>query len=347
MSEILRFNVTQADARIDQEGNITVNCYYPRNPELISSRAKEDLPWGIHTFEKLLREGYAPLMDQNHPFVPPSAGSIYLFDDQRIVIHRRDRDAPTHKLYHSISAGYPSTTEEMFTAAGLKNLALRESAEECLLITKDKKPWLIVPMDSKEYTLASAERLGLNLKPRYVEVETVSPTDTLNVFYEDGAPIFTFSTFLDFIYESSTSFNALQIRQFPLSSQEVQSIDAETFRGQHLNRESYLIGLEEVVPFGQPLPHPQVYQTQINDGIPHLVPVTKEPPYFGPDLVETKHLHLFAPDNLLVRLLDALAVPGYKRNWIQIELWKEYTKLAGENLLSPAAQQRLEKIMVE
>ena len=345
MPEILRFNVTQADARIDKERNITVNCYYPRNPELLSSRAKEDLPWGICTFERLLREGHAPLADQNHPFVPLSAGSIYLLNDQKIVIHRRDTGAPIHKQYHSLGAGFPSTAQEVFTAAGVRNLALRESAEECILVTTDKIPWLIVPTDSKEYTLASAQRLKLNLRPRYVEVETISPPDTLNVFYEDGAPLFTMSFFLNFMYESSTGFNALQIRQFPLSSQEVRPIDAETFHGQHLNRESYLIGLEDVVPFGQPLPHPQVYQTQIKDGIPHLVPVTKEPPHFGPDLVETEHPHLFAPDDMLVRLLDALAVPSYNSNWMQIELWKESTKLAGESLLSPAAQQRLENIM--
>lgn len=347
MHDILRFPVTRAEAERDSSGNLTVTCYYPRNPTALEGRLKENLPFGINVFQQLLHQGYARLGDEQHPFLPPSAGSLYQFTDGKIVLHRRDKDAPTHKMYHSLSAGYPSTLAETATAEGLRQLALRESAEECLLVTRDKTPWLIVPDDCRELTIASAQRLGLNLKYWFVEVETATAPDTLNVCHEDGQPLFTTTAFLDFIYESCMGFNALQIRRIPLSSEEIVPIDAETFQGRHLNRESYLLHRENLahLRFGQALPAPEVYQTRIVEGKPLVFAPKYAPPFLGPDALPASDPHLFAPDNMLVRLLDGLGVPGYQGKWMDIELWKESTKLAGESFLAPAAQKRLEEIM--
>lgn len=216
---------------------------------------------------------------------------------------------------------------------------LRETAEESLLITREKSPRLVVPNDSKEYTLESAKRLGIDLKPLYVDVETMEPGDKLEVYYEDGEHIFSARAFLDILYESGTSLNALQIRKVPLASEEVLPIDAEGMIKEgkfvHFNRESYLINISDIEgkEFGSILENPRVFQTKIENGFPKIFTPDYVKPYLGPDKVKVNHPHIWAPENLLTVCMDALGVKGYRGKKLEIELWKEKSKKDGRSLI--------------
>ena len=339
MKEILHFKVYRADARINENRGITIRLFYPRNPELITKRIKENLSFGIEAFERLIKERYSKIADNQNPIKPAAAGSLYLLEDNRIICHRRDRFAPTHKLYHSAYSGFTQSRKGIYSAEGLIETALRETAEECLLITTERIPRLLVPNSSKEETLKSAKRLGLNLEFLCFDTEVLEPQDTLEVYDENGKIIFSAKGFLDLIYESQSSLNFLQIRKIPFSSQEVLPVDAEFIenRGKliHLNRESFIIDLKELrgKPFGSVLNNPSVYQTKIEDGIPVPYSPAYAKPFLGPDAIEVESPHIWAPDNLLTRCLDALGVEGYKGRWKEIELWKEKKKSDGKSLV--------------
>ncbi len=337
---ITHFKVYNAEAF--KEGNsLTVKLYYPRKPEPIERRLPENLPFGVRTLEKLLGDSYAKIADQNNPIKPAAAGSLYLLSDGNFIVHRRDRGAPTHSLYHSAYGGFTNSLEFVYTESGLIQTALRETAEECLLITRDRTPKLIVPEDSRDYTLESAKMLGLDLDYLTVKVETLDPSDKLEVYYEDGEHIFTAKAFLDLLWESSTSLTALQIRKLPLSVEEVFPIDAEGMikdgRFVHFNRESYVLSKEEVSnkQFGTILENPRVFQTRITDDIRIYTP-SYNPPYLGPDKTPVTSPHVFAPEDMLTACLDALQIQGYKGKKLEIELWKEKTKLEGSSLLPEA-----------
>ena len=114
----------------------------------------------------LVSNGYAELANPEHSLRPSAGGSPYLFEDNVILFHRKDSGAPTHKLYHSIPGGFPRSQKELYSAEGLRQIGLRESAEENLLITRDTKPKLIVPKDSVDHVLKSAKRLGIDHLPK-------------------------------------------------------------------------------------------------------------------------------------------------------------------------------------
>jgi hypothetical protein len=337
MAEVWSFDINRADARVNADSSLTVRLYYPERPRPSEKRIPENLEFGISVFERLLGEDYSPIADADNPIGPASAGSLYVFKDNRVVCHRRDRFAPTHRMYHSAYSGYPSSKEVVFSERGLQKTARRETAEECLLVTREAKPWLVVPNDSREETIESAKRLGLNLRPMFVDVETMEPRDTLEVYDSSGSLIFRTRANLDFMYESATSLNALQLRRHPLSSDEVLPIDAEgMFRGGafvHFNRESYVLDLDRLrdLRFGSVLPDPEVHQTRVEGSSPVIFRPEYTQPYLGPDKVPVIDPHIWAPDNLLARALDALDVRGF--NWMEIELWKERLKLEGNSLL--------------
>ena len=339
MSDILHFKIHRAEAsRVD--GKTTVRLYYPRNPELLTERLKENISFGVKTLNSLINEGYAEIANQESPIKPAAAGSLYVLKDGNFICHRRDAGAPTHKLYHGAYAGYTNSLEGIYSEKGLMQTALRETAEECLLITKDVTPWLIVPKDSKHGTLESAKRIGLNLRSLFVDVETLPASDTLEVYYEGGEHIFTTRTFLDLLWESQASLNALQLRRLPFSLDEVLPVDAEYFMNKekkpiHINRESYILHPSEIPnSFGRPLNAQKVYQTRVDEsGIPKVFTPQYEKPYLGPDKLKVTHPHVWAPEDLLTTCLDALSVEGYKGRKQDIELWKERTLLERKSLL--------------
>jgi len=337
-ADITHFKVYSAEASFINN-SLTVKLSYPRKPEPIERRLPENLQFGVRTLERLLRDSYAEIADQNNPIKPAAAGSLYLLSDGNFIVHRRDKGAPTHSLYHSAYGGYTNSLEFVYTEHGLMQTALRETAEECLLITRDKTPKLIVPEDSKDYTLESAKRLGLDLDYLTVKVETLDPSDKLEAYYEDGENIFSAKAFLALLWESSTSLTALQIRKLPLSAEDIIPIDTEGMvkdgKFVHFNRESYVISKEEISnkPFGTILEAPRVFQTSIIDNKPNVYTPSYNPPYLGPDRIPVISPHVFAPEEMLTACLDGLNVEGYKGKKLEIELWKEKTKLEGRSLL--------------
>src|SRR3989344_4206214 len=146
-TEIYHFKVFRAEAELNDkkspEKGLTVRLFYPQNQEDVRGRfpeSSESLRFGIDSLERLLSEGTCSLADNNNPIKPASAGSIYLLKDNVIIFHRRDKFAPTHKMYHSAYAGYTHAREFVFSAEALIETGKRETAEEILLITKEKKP---------------------------------------------------------------------------------------------------------------------------------------------------------------------------------------------------------------
>jgi len=337
MGEIGSFRINHAEAERDADG-LVVRLYYPEQPETLTTRLKADPAFGTKVFETLICEGYAPLADAHHAIVPPSAGCAYLLADDTLVVHRRDGGAPTNPGYHSISAGFPMAREDVWSAEGILRNAARETAEETLLITNEKRPWLIAPDDLKEETLATAKRLGIELPLRLVSVEQLVPNDTLEA-YAGGKRLFSLKTFLDFMYTPNIGMNALQIRRLPLSSDEVLPIDCEGTEKNgsftHFNRESYLLALVNLEnrQFGTPLEHPRVYRTQIRRGKPDVYTPTYSHPFLGPDNVPVNHPHLWAPEDLLTRVLDGIGVEGYKGKWTEHQYKKERAALAGGSAL--------------
>lgn len=337
-TEITQFKVYKAEA-FRENNSLTVKLYYPRHPESLHERLNENLQFGAFTLEKLLKEGYAEIANRENPIKPPSAGSLYILQDRNIIVHRRDKFAPIHKLYHSAYAGYTNSLEFVYSEKGMIETGLRETAEECLIVTRDKIPKLVVPEDSKDHTLESAKTMGLDLEPVYIEFETLDPTDKLEVYYEDGEHIYTAKAFLDLQWEASTSISALQIRKLPLSVEDILPIDAEGILKDskfiHFNREAYFISLEEIrnKKFGSILRSPRVFKTEIRDRIPHIFSPIYEKPYLGPDKIEVTNPHIWAPENLLSTCLDALEVEGYKGQKHNTELWKIKTKLEGSGLI--------------
>lgn len=339
-NEIAIFKIIQAEATYE-DGALSVRLFYPRNPQVIDKRLPAAPAFGVATLEKLLREGQAQIATQESPIKPADGGSIYYFNDGAFLVHRRDKGAPMHSLYHSAPGGYTDTLDSTFSETALLTTGLRETAEENLLVTRDNPPRLIVPNDSKDYTLAAARTLGLNLKPIYVDVKTLPSNDTLEVLYEDREPIFTSrgKGFLDLMWDDTTSFSLMQIRLIPFSSEEVLPVDAEgMFKGNnfvHFNRESYLLPISGVADkqFGTPLHNPRVYQTRFEKGIPVIYTPEYQEPFLGPDKKRVNHPHIWAPENHTTVCLDALQIPGYSGKRLEIELWKDRCRLEGKPMI--------------
>ncbi len=154
--------------------------------------------------------------------------------------------------------------------------ALRETAEESLILTKDENPKIIVTPRLKIYTIDSAERLGFDLLTYEVAESVDEGTDMLEVFYEDGERIFSVKTYLDMIFDVDTSLNILQIRRLNISSNEIIPIDIEGFvkngRYIHFNRESFLIHPSEIQSRGfcYPLENPRVFQSRLTGKKPEI-----------------------------------------------------------------------------
>ena len=329
--EIYNFKVPRAEAEFRDDG-LRVRLYYPPREQLeeIPGRAPEQLDFGIGVFEQLLASGMAIAADQTHPLRPSSAGSLYLFDDDVICCHRRDRGAGVHRLYHSPSGGFANSREFTYSLEGLEAIALRESAEECLLITRDEKPWLIVPDDSKDYTIRSAKRLGINLDLRIVKPEIIPSSDTLEVYEDDKELFIARNVCVSLLYESATSLTTLLLRKLPLSSEEVVAVDAEGIEKAekfiHFNREAYFIPLKEInnKRFGTPLFDFRVSQLgSVLDGRPFVRQPRDEKPYLGPEGVTSSYQHLWAPEDMMVACLAGLGLEGYRgRNRLELELEK-------------------------
>ena len=339
MPEISIFKITRAKAEITLRG-LRVTLTYPEKPDPIEKRFPENLDFGEKVFTNLINKGYADIASFSNPLPPPSSGAIYLLKDNSIICSRRDRFAPTHKLWHEAYAGFPEEFKDVFTKSGLDKIGLRECTEECILLTNEPVPRLIVPNEAIAETRNSAAELGLNLNELHCNVEIIRGNDELIVIDESGKLIFKMDAFINFSFESGTVFNVLKIIKIPFSSHEVVPIDGEFIVKNNqkirLNREAYILPLKDLhkINFGSPLNNFKVYQSDIIEGKP-LVKIPKySPPYFGPNVSSAENPHIWAPDNNLVRLLEGLGVRcrinSQNLDWMHHELIKYTLKKSGK-----------------
>ena len=346
MPEILEFKIN--DARAYKDGNgLVVQLFYPDVKEQLTQRLAANPEFGSKALDDLITKGEATIADKDHPFKAAGGGSLYITSDDKIIFHRRDAGAGIHPMHHSAYGGFPDSYEGVSSAQGIRNTALRETGEECILITRDQPHRIYVPRDTREHTEQAAKRIGLDLKPEHIDVETLTGTDTLEVYTEKGKLLFRTNALLDMMWDASTSFDALFLRRLPFSSEEVLPVDAEGMmkgnRFIHFNRESYMVSLEDLrgkKPFESILENAEVYQTKIVDGIPQVFTPEYSPPFEGPesakisDPVQVIHPHVWAPENHLTVCLDALGVEGFKGRRFEIELWKDKCVLEGRKLVS-------------
>ncbi len=250
MSEILEFEINYARAYKTGD-NLVVQLVYPAVKKQLTQRLAANPEFGSRVLDNLIAKGEAIIADKDHPFKPAGGGSLYVTKDNKVICHRRDAGAGFHPMHHSAYGGFPDSDEGVSSAQGIRDTALRETGEECILITREKPHRIYVPRDTKEYTERAAKRLGLDLKPEYIDVETLLGTDTLEVYNEKGRLLFKTKALLGMIWDSSTTFDALFLRRLPLFSEEILPIDAEGMtkndgRFIHFNRESYIISLDDL-----------------------------------------------------------------------------------------------------
>ncbi len=347
--EIDMFKIYKADVELTGQG-INVRLFYPEQRESLTRLLPEQLEFGVRFFETLLEKGYAEFATADFPIRPPSAGSMYVFKDMKFLIHRRDPGARLHPLYHSMPVGYNNRSSHAFSASGIMNTMLRESSEENLLITRDGKR-LLVPRDARPYVLDAAEKVGLDLtrmKIEEIDVETLAGPDRISVFYNDKLQ-FSVPSYAAFSFEGSRTLNAMTIRFVDLNSEDILPVDGEGMekdgRWVLFNRESYIVDPSEMdgVMFGDALKDPEVYVTEWENTSygrvprPRLstagYPIEGKPRfYYGPDKKVVTEPHVFAPDDLLIRMLDVRGISGYAGHWMELEIEKTKKKLGQKKL---------------
>lgn len=329
------FKIYKADATYNGN-NLVINLYYPKNLVELKTRLPGNSKFGANALEQLLKEGHTQIASLESPIKPADGGSMYVFDDDVFLVHRRHFPLgknSLHNFYHSAPGGYTDSLNATFSEEGLIETGLRETAEEQLLVTRDYKR-LITRKGSEEYSILAAKTIGIDLPTKSVEMQVLPATDTLNVFWEDGESIFSSKgkVILDPIWDCSTSLSGMQVIRVPLKSKDVYPIDAEGMIGKdgkfiHFNRESYFIPMSEVAnkKFGTPLINFEVFKTKIEDGKPVVYTPTLEMhiPFYGPEEKIVNHPHIWAPENHTTVCLDNLGVSGFAGKRLDIQLWKE------------------------
>jgi len=333
MPEIYQFRVHKAEAEYDGE-NLIIKLWYPENPEFTNERIGANPEWGVRVLDDLITKGHAVLADKNNPVKPPSAGSLTLFSDGAFVSHRRDSGAPVHKNYFGTSSGFPQSRDAIYSKKGLVDLALKETAEETMLLTRDKTPRLIVTPALREYSIQTMRQLGFELDIHEISEEIEPGRDTLIVYDHNGDEIYRMKTSLDMMFDADTSLNIMEIRRLSIPSGVVKSIDCEGMIGKdgkfiYFKRESFIIdpALSEL-SFGHPLPEKsfRVYQTNLGSKEPEVYSMNPIE-MLGPDNTPVTEPYLFFPENLLTICLDTIGTKGYKGQKLHYERMKDKTML--------------------
>jgi len=355
MPEISQFVVTEAYAEYNSHtGALSLDFRYPKNPSETNTRLGPNPEFGVQTLTELIKHGHAQIANPKNPISPPTAGSLPITSDGKIIHTRRDNGAPVHKMFHAAYSGFARTPDELYSEKGMRTLGQRESAEEVVLITRDKNPYLIVTSSTKQETIKSAKRLGLeNLPLREVKEELLPGKDTLNVSYGPNEGIYQLPCFFTMLWNIDASTIAMQIRQLDIHSEEILPIDAEgifTESGDeykvHFNRESFITNPSELycnahiqtlndIGYGCPMLNPQVFQSHWDSSnkmriveTPHNSPLE----YLGPGATPVNKPNLWAPQDTLRACLDGLGVPGYAGKKLQWEL--EISKAFAEDFIS-------------
>jgi len=222
MAGIWTFPIYRADASID-DNSMTLRLWYPNLSEIqpITDRIKADPEWGCRVFDNLLTKGYSTVADEDHPVPPPSAGQLWIFDDDVALIHRRDAGARVHPMYHSAAAGFPDNLDGVASADGLRKTGQREACEEQMLISRYGKALELSVPDfhgCQQYVNDTVRNLWIdpNIPRKTVPVDTVFSRDELIVFDHTGRQLFCLPTNVEFSFEASTCVDVMDVIRFLL-----------------------------------------------------------------------------------------------------------------------------------
>ncbi|GEM_PF-4126109 len=323
MSDMYIFKVPKAKAELSGEG-MKLTLTYPDSPERIQKRLPRAPEYGISKMREILEKGSAEIACEQYPIRPASGGVIDVLGNGKIVVHRRDKKAPTNPLHLSIAAGYPNSVDETI---GTPVVCMREGGEEHLYVTKSKPHKLIVPSEpiGMIASIKAAQRLGVERVPTVMaDVEYIAGPDTLEIRSESKGILARHSGYIGLNWESETALNLIMIRRWDFDAEDMLPLDAETVeicgKSVHLNREIFMLTREELKgkSAGERLENAVAYRAEYRPGLPK--PAVQGEPAGAP--------YIFLPDDNFTRMLYGLDI--WRGSWLQAEIDREIAKTAGE-----------------
>ncbi|MCX6816224.1 MAG: hypothetical protein NT120_05245 [Candidatus Aenigmarchaeota archaeon] len=269
MGEIYILPVNHGTAWINSKGGVDVRLNY-HTSEPMTGRMKADPEVGIMTYDYLMKGSFAQVATPENPARSPSAGLLYVLDNGKFFSHRRDKKAPTHKLWHSLQIGYPACDrqtrfpEEVMIAEG----------SELVLVTKNSPHYLLVPKGDP-VAIAINKELARNVgvdTSRVLEInfESQKGPDAIELYDSQGM-ISRTDGYVNMLWEEEMAINIDKICNIHFDPEDILPIDTEgTFRDgkyDHFNRETFLFDPEEVrgKKFGDHLETPTVYKSEMTE----------------------------------------------------------------------------------
>jgi hypothetical protein len=360
MSDMPIYQITQATAQRKPSGGHHICVRLPREPTPAEDgRLAADPEYGLSVLKKLA-QGFdlVNLADADHPARLPSAGILVLTSDKYGLFHRRDKFAPTHKLWTSVPTGFPTWSEISALITGNDitypyRTAARELAEEKIILSAkvpaNKPTDILLPHGPwfdyiAEVMNQTGKKLDYPLHPEVMpETNRVLGTDTLQILDANDRQLsFSVCSFVP-NYESEISFNALYAMQLNLRAGQIIPLDMEGNEKDgvfnRFNREAMLLNLKTVGLPGTTLDDALVFQYNKERGVYSEPPKPLAGPaaaYLGPDKIAVKHPYVFIPDELAVRMLDAVGAKAYAGRWMQIERAKLEAVVRGASLIPEA-----------
>ena len=319
MGGIHIYPVTRGYARVTGGGSLEVHLFYDSDAEPQSKRVTGKPEWGIKVFDGLLRTGKAVIATPENPLRSPSGGMIYFLDDGSFLSNRRDEGAPTHKLWLSMSGGFPSCKRQ--TRYPLETCSA-EGAESVLL-TASKPHRLLVPKDdpvAEAIAEKSARRVGIAFDGTLeVPFEIESGPDVLKL-YDGETKVSTTTGYIQPMWESEAAINLLQVAHVHHDPDDILPADTEYMitdgRTIYFNREVFRLRPEQVAGkgFGDMLENPVVYHLG-PEGVPVLQ--TQEPP---------DKPYLYKPDDMIAWILHSKKIQPQDR----LEYFLNFHRMANE-----------------
>lgn len=309
MGEIHILPVYSATAQME-DGGVVAKLHYESGSSPVTKRFSADPRFGFSVYDGLIRNGYAKLATETDPLRSPSGGAAYFLNNGKLLVHRRDRKAPTHPLQHSISGGFPSCDRQTQYPA---EIMVAEGAE-MVLVTKEKPHRLLVSKNdpvARAITLDAAGRIGIDTR-KPIEVDFLEPSDLpdrVEIYCGDHLVSST-PAYLQFLWESEAAINALKTYTVKFDPENIIPVDTEgMMKGEnyiHFNRETFVLGDEiRTKRFGDWLDNPVVYKTaRTGEG---TVPVLQEGPTDAP--------YVFMPDDMLSRILYGTGI--WEGSWLE------------------------------
>ncbi|MBI2232757.1 MAG: hypothetical protein HYU56_02465 [Candidatus Aenigmarchaeota archaeon] len=325
MPEIFKFKIPQAYA-VREKSGIKVTLFYrpEKDREYMTGRDLSDaavVEFGINALQRLRSGGYAEIGTCEFPLRPASGAIVDYLRNGKIFSHRRDGGAKVHPWYHGIPSGFPSTKEHF---RDIRMLQRKEGAEESILWTRDRNPWVYVPNDEvgKAVTLAKLRELEIDAPVAETEVDYWGGPDVLEI-REGGSVISTFHGLIYLSWEQEKNLAIANARYWKyVDPENVCATDGETFMGKdglvHLNREVFELLPSRLATMrsGDVMRNPVVYRLNRSTRRPELQTGEPEAPY------------IFKPDDGLRRALSSYGAAGnWKGRWLDHEIEEERKQL--------------------